>query len=676
MRSRLVRIIGHKELLDTLRDRRTLFVAFVLPLLLYPALLIGMTQIISVTQSSLKEQNQRVFLRGDESTVKLEDQLRTELLEPVRDVDEALRQHIDDLFEKKDDAARAELKQAMVEAQLAAVLDCDDHFGAALDRGEQAGARVVFDPTNEESKAAYGKIQQALMKYEAAKRKELQDRLPEIKDRLIFAERPVKVEREEVASKSQKGAYSFAPLLGMLIVFMALTGAFYPAVDLAAGEKERGTMETLLVAPVSRTEIVLGKFVTIWIIAMVTALLNLAVMGLTFSKLAGMAGPGMIEFEMPLSAVLAVTVILIPTSALFSAVSLALSSFAASYKEGQHYMTPLFLVATPLAMVGLLPHVEIGYGLALVPVANVVLLVKGMLLGGEAVGPALVATLATLVYAAIAVKVTVELFKREAVLFRSGGGQSYDATLLESTRRGLPQEKHAYLLFFVVIALMYFLSKRVDSATDAVLAFVLAQAAVLLPTLVAVKRLKLDARETFRLKPVRARDLAPVVGGAACTVVLVSAFYAYVMPAQEGGGGIQEVAKHFESIPLPLLFALIAILPPICEELACRGFILSALLPRQGATKAILISAALFAVLHLEAYRLPGTFLAGLMLGYVGVRTGSVLATILFHMVYNGILFTASVRPALGHGLQHVSMAAILVAGAGLALTIWQLRRR
>ncbi|MHC4451949.1 MAG: CPBP family glutamic-type intramembrane protease, partial [Planctomycetota bacterium] len=269
-----------------------------------------------------------------------------------------------------------------------------------------------------------------------------------------------------------------------------------------------------------------------------------------------------------------------------------------------------------------------------------------------------------------------ELFKREAVLFRSGSGQSYDATLLDSTRRGLPQEKYAYLLFFVVIALMYFLGKKVDSATDAVMAFVLAQAAVLVPTLVATKRLKLDARATFRLRKIAWRDVAPILGAAACTVVLVSGLYAHVMPKQEGGGGIAEVAKHFEQIPLALLFVLIAVLPPICEELLCRGFFLSALLPRHGEGKAILVSAALFAVLHMEAYRIPGTFAAGLMLGYIGVRTGSVLTTILFHMAYNGILFVASIRPALGHGLEHVSPAAILVAGAGLAISIWYFQRR
>jgi sodium transport system permease protein len=676
MRNRLVKLICGKELLDTLRDRRTLFVALVLPMLLYPALLIGMTQILSVTKSTLAEDKQRILLDGDDPNNALEDLLREQALDPVRaDVPE-LRDGIAELRESDSDEVRARLKRQLVESNYAAVLLFEDDFGGALDAGRRGAVTLLADPTNESSKTAARKIQVALGLYADAKRKELRERHPERAEELLFAERPVELEKQEVASKSQKGAYSFAPMLGLLIVIMALTGAFYPAVDLAAGEKERGTMETLLVAPVTRTEIVLGKFLTIWVVAMVTALLNLAVMGLTFSKLAGMAGgAGAIEFAMPPGAVIAVTVILIPTSALFSAVALALSSFATSYKEGQHYLSPLFLVATPLAMVALLPNVEIGYGLALVPVANVVLLVKAMLLGGESAGPAVVATAATLVYAVIAIKVAVEIFKREAVLFRGGSGQSYDATSLATTRRGLPQEKHAFLLFFVVIALMYFLGKRVDSATDAVLAFVLAQAAVIVPTIVLLKKAKLDLRASLRLNRFDVRDLIPVAGAAVCAVLLITGIYEHVMPEQKLPGGMQEVAQHFDRIPLALLFVLIAVLPPICEELLCRGVFLSAFLPRRGALSAILLSGALFAVLHMEAYRIPGTFLAGVMLGYIGVRTGSVFPTIFFHMVYNGTLFVAAARPEFGSRLQHATPWALLAAAAGLGLAIWHFQR-
>jgi len=679
MRSRTVRLIAAKELLDTLRDRRTLFVALVLPLLLYPALLLGLTQIISATQANLAEEKQRVMIDEETTPPELVALLRKAVLEPLKISElgrgEEVHTAVVELASAEGaaaDAVRARLKKLMADEEVAAALLCKPGFEDALNDGRRGEARLVSNQTNEKSKEASRKIRITLQELADTKRAALRARHPTEASRLMFAERPVQLDVQEIASKSQKGAYSFAPLLGMLIVIMALTGAFYPAVDLVAGEKERGTMETLLVAPVSRREIVLGKFMTVWVVAMVTALLNLCVMALTFSKLAGMAGSGKIEFEMPAGAIIAVTLILIPTSALFGAIALALSSFATSYKEGQHYLSPLFLVASPLAMVGLLPNIEIGYALALVPVANVVLLVKAMLLGGETAGPAIVAIASTFVYAAIALKVAVEIFKRESVLFRSGSGDSYDEKSLATSRQGLPQEKHAILLFFTVLAAMYFLARGVASSSDVVIAFVLAQASVLVPTLGFAKRFKLDFKATFALRGFRWQYVPAIVGAAICSLILVLGFYQYVMPdPPKSGGGIIEAMKHAESLPFGLLLVLVAVLPPICEELMCRGFLLSAFRPRRGTMQAVLISAAFFALLHLEPFRIPGTFLAGVMLGWIAVWTRSIFAAILFHSVYNGTIFIAPKWPEIGYGLQALSPQAIGIAALGLAVTVW-----
>ncbi len=141
---------------------------------------------------------------------------------------------------------------------------------------------------------------------------------------------------------------------------MALTGAFYPAVDLCAGEKERGTMETLLISPASRSEIVLGKFLTVMLASVLTALLNLVSMGLTGLRLARQvgtlaaspgrraAGAAAVTLAAPtLQAAFWMLVLLIPLAAFFSAVCVALAVLARSMKEGQYYMTPLYLVSLP-----------------------------------------------------------------------------------------------------------------------------------------------------------------------------------------------------------------------------------------------------------------------------------------------------------------------------------------
>src|SRR5262249_27845143 len=158
---------------------------------------------------------------------------------------------------------------------------------------------------------------------------------------------PVQVKSVDVATVAESGGSVWARLFPFLLVMMSLTGAFYPAVDLCAGEKERGTMETLLITPASRAEIVLGKFLTVMLASIGTALLNLASMGLTgwqmahqigsFARSSG--GAAVIQPPSPVSAFWMV-LILVPLSAFFSAVCLALAILARSMKEGQYYMTP------------------------------------------------------------------------------------------------------------------------------------------------------------------------------------------------------------------------------------------------------------------------------------------------------------------------------------------------
>jgi len=646
MRKSALRLIAGKEILDTLRDRRTLFVSLILPLLLYPTLLLGLTQIIGTTQRDLRNDHQRIVLVGEVPEAVL-NYLRVEKLDPVdadseeKGLGARLRDSLAEVEEgEAPEGGRSKLREALTGHRISGALILHEGFAGLLRQDKQAKAALLFDPTDDASKTARTKVLDALTKFEAASRDDLVRRFPEQEERLRFAETPIEREEVELASSSQKGAYSFAPLLGMLIVIMALTGAFYPAVDLAAGEKERGTLETLLVAPVTRTQIVLGKFAAVWVIAVVTALLNLLVMGLTFSKVAGMIGDGKVAFSLSAGAALTVCAILVPTAALFGAVALALSSFATSYKEGQHYMSPLFLVATPLAMVGLLPNVEIGYALATVPVANVVLLVKAMLLGSEATGPALVAFGAMVLYAAIALGFAVAVFRREAVLFRTGSGRGFDPASLLAKRKGLPREGQGILLFFIVLAVMFFLSSRVETTGEAVGAFLKAQfLAILLPTFLFARLLRLDFKATFALRAPRWGALPPVFVGAFATLLVVVAFQTYVMPVARGAAEFEQLMKLVTDLPRWELYVLVAFLPPVCEELLCRGFLFASFRSRFGDLQAVLFSAVLFGALHLELQRMPATALAGLALGYVRLRTGTIVAPILFHMAYNATLF-------------------------------------
>ena len=686
-------LIAKKELLDTLRDRRTLFVALLLPILLYPALLLGLTQVIGATQRNLREERQHVIVDGVDSGGQLSFILAKGLVLRVlgpndRDVAEELRrlagrlgggEEVLDGSSNEGSAATAASGEDSARRELRTLLNDHNVVGAVLaerlDGGDayerRSEVELVFDVTDDASKTARDKVRRALREFAENQRTRIKERYPDDRARLEFVEKPVEVREIEIASKRQKGAYSFAPMLALLIVLMCLTGAFYPAVDLAAGEKERGTMETLLVTPARRSEIVLGKFVAIWIVAVVTALLNLAVMGLTFSKLAGMLAADSIAFAIPIWALLSVTVILIPTAALFSAVALAVSSFATSYKEGQHYLSPLFLVVLPLAMVAILPNVRLGPALALLPVANVVLLVKAMLLGGEEARYAFLATAAMVVYAGVALKITVSIFQRESVLFRAGGGTGHDAVSLEARRRGVPTSGLAVVLFFIVLALMFYLAGKPPSDLSGVVwVFILTQGvAVLMPTLLLARLKKLNFKETFALRPIKPLLFPVLVCAALCTLILVLGLQTRFLKPPEAKG-FMRVVELIAGGPLLLTLVLLAVLPPVCEELLCRGFLLSGLRGRYGGARAVLLSAVLFGVLHLDLYRFPATFLAGLMLGFILVRTRSVFACILFHAVYNSILALTLHIGWLTWKLENMGAPAFALAAVGLVACV------
>jgi sodium transport system permease protein len=210
---------------------------------------------------------------------------------------------------------------------------------------------------------------------------------------------------------------------------MALTGAFYPAIDVVAGEKERGTMETLLISPASRTEIVLGKFLTVLLFSISTAVLNLLSLGGTGKYMVSLAGTGrgvasrLGDLSLPpVSSIAWVLVMLLPLAALFSALCLALATFARSNKEGQYYLTPVLMVTMGLTVFCLSPGVELEPFYSVMPVMGPSLLLKELLRSSGNIGElslfAIPVLISSVGYAALALWWAIDQFGREDVLFR------------------------------------------------------------------------------------------------------------------------------------------------------------------------------------------------------------------------------------------------------------------
>jgi sodium transport system permease protein len=395
IRWRTVRTVLGKELLETVRDRRTLFMMLVLPTLLYPAMLVLVQQLALFGQRQLGAEAATVAVSADAALVRFVD------------ADSAIRVFGSGL------ATPAAVRGGEVEAAV--------WVEAGAGAAGSARVRVLYDASSERSRRAEALVSERL---DAWSDTLLERRLRGAGLPASFA-RPLVVADSSVATAEETGGYALGRFLPLILVLMTLLGAFYPAIDMAAGEKERGTLETLLTTPVPAREIVAGKFAAVALVALAAAVANLGSMLLTFQSGLFRFGPATeIRFALPAGAALLVLVSLVPLAVLFSAVFLGLAVRAQSFKEAQNALTPAQLAATLPLLVVTLPGIDFTPALALVPVVGIAMFFRELMAGGAPALPSVLAFASTVVYAGAALAFASRSFGREEVLFGAGSGEA------------------------------------------------------------------------------------------------------------------------------------------------------------------------------------------------------------------------------------------------------------
>ena len=393
-----------KELRDSLRDRRTLLSMIIIPTLMIPGI---MAVAIGVSTRAINKAREEVppvmVLGGDDSPV-----LRAALaahpkLHLVR--------------------TAANWKQQISDKQLRAVIDIPAGFDAALERGTPAEVKIYHYKGELRSGFAVGELRDFLNGY----------REKTVTARLVgrglpaALVKPFEVRTENVAPPEKVGGNMIGGLIPYLFILLCYTGAMYSAMDLTAGEKERGTMETILCSPVARTDLVLGKFLMVLTASLTTAVISTVVLGVSIavrvatlgdSGMAAAASSGM-DMTLDPAGLLLVLAMVLPVAVLFCAVLLAVSLFAKSIKEASSYASPMIILIIIPAMMGLMPGVELNTRLALVPILNIALVSKELVSGVFHWHYLALIFGSTCAYAAVALAFCVHMFNRESVLFRS-----------------------------------------------------------------------------------------------------------------------------------------------------------------------------------------------------------------------------------------------------------------
>jgi sodium transport system permease protein len=290
-------------------------------------------------------------------------------------------------------------------------------LSAATTLAEPPKVKIYYYQTETRSEGAVERIEELVSNY----RHDVVGRRLETQGMSRASVDPIEIKQENVAAEEKVAGSRFAVILPYFIVFLCFMGAMGPAMDLTAGEKERGTLETILARAVGRDDLVLGKFLLVLTTSLVTAVMSLASYTFTmrFSASYVQQMTAGRNFTISPQALLSVFLVVLPMAILFSAAIFAVALLAKNFKEAQNYVGPMMFVVILPAMAGMLPGVELNAGLAMVPILNVSLAAKELLTGSFPLGHLAIVFASTSVFAAIALLAAFRMFQTESVLFRS-----------------------------------------------------------------------------------------------------------------------------------------------------------------------------------------------------------------------------------------------------------------
>ena len=553
-------------------------------------------------------------------------------------------------------AARAAVARRDAEA----VLVLWPGFGAAIDSGREGEASVYFDSVRADSVKASERVESALRGY----RRQVVERRERERALAHGFAAAVRITARNVAPEQRRIGQILGGLMPFLLVGMSLLGALYPAIDLTAGEKERGTMQTLLCAPVRPIEIILGKFLAVWFISLLMALANLASLSATLARAFRAFWT---ETTVPPSVYALTFLMLFPVTFLVSAIFLALAAFARDFKDGQNLLIPVYLPLYLLAGVTMIPGVELDAYTAFVPVVNISLLIKASFIAEAAPDLVFLTLGSSVLYAALALVLAARVFEREQVLL--GGGSLRDLFRVERRPGSTPTPAFAFTTVSAVLVLGFYASLLFTrwGKLEAILA--VEYGLMLLPTLGAALAAGFALKPTFALRAPPARSvLAALLLGPSAGVVVLTLVH-YLAPTPERFARAMSEALLLDGKPLWVLILALGVTPAICEELLFRGLVFAGF-RRLGPAAAVLLSALLFAFAHASIYRLLPTFTLGALLGYARLRSGSIVPGMILHGLNNGLaialLFT---KPAWAEPLVRDQQPAMGIVVGAFALT-------
>jgi len=361
LRLRAIWLLYRREMVSALRERTIIVNSILVPIFLYPFLLwatfTGITFVRGQTEGMASRVAVVAWPSGHEDPAdEVDDEDEFSLVEPVP--------------ADPDAAIRAGTLDALVERRPTGTPALPDNFHL----------RVTYDESKERSALAKDRVTTAVDRYRAA----WLEREAEARAVAPAAWEAFAIERRNVASTRDMGRFILGLMLPLFFVIMVAIGSFYPAVDATAGERERGTWETLMTVAAPRTSVVAAKYLYVATFGCLAGSLNLIAVTLTMRPILAplMAQSGeQLEFSVPPTAIPVMLVSAVLLAGFVAAGMMLFASFARTFREGQSMITPFYMLILVPVMFLQTPGIRFSMTLACVPVINVTMMVREAITG-------------------------------------------------------------------------------------------------------------------------------------------------------------------------------------------------------------------------------------------------------------------------------------------------------
>ena len=664
---KVVKTLFKKEILDVIRDKKTVIMMLVIPVILYPLIFVVALGIMSSVQSSLKTRTYNIAIETKLDEGQFYDYVLKQVysVEKVREkgttesgsgTSESTEKTTEEKEEKYhinfvDAYSIEDFKTAMQEETLDVYVEVVPDEGDENEEGKEGRVRYVIYYLSSSTNSNYAS--DIIFDFVEKMNQEMsKDRISDAGLDVELTLNPISYSYKNVASGKQSMGSMLGSVLPFLLIISLLMGTMYPAIDTTAGEKERGTLETLLTLPITNRQMIMGKFLTVALIGIISALLNILSMGgiaiyiVKIMKSYGGVKMNDVALSEFVPAILVGILAILAFSLFISAVTMCVTSFAKSYKEANNYITPLMLAVLFIGYIGFIPNVSLEGGMALVPVANICLLIKNLLIFKVTLESVAVVLISNVLYAFLAILLLSRIYDSESVLFNDGrGGLQLFEKRSNLKKGGVPTFSDAWFVLLFVIVLVIYLGGILQSEYG-VYGVAGTQLIILSIPLVMAIYTKKDLKKTYSIRKPKA---VPALG--ACIFILGIISVGIVITSivssifKESSEASYESLKDIMDNGFVITLLIVALLPAICEEMMFRGYIFAAVREKYRPVVAMIFVAVCFGLYHMSISRLFVTGLLGFGLCMSTYYTKSIFPGMLMHFINNSYSVIAYYYP-------------------------------